>query len=208
MIDMRDSFDQQKCFMQLLFSTPCVTCKGRGKKIKRHCGACRGTARKWIEELLTLPIPAGVEDGMRLNVAGKGEAPLQGGRPGDLLVEITLLEDSSFERRGRDLHHHTLITFVEATLGGKVKVPTLEGSVQLEVPAGTQSGSKVRLKGKGLPTLHQKTKGDQFVHFQVWTPQNLNKAEVAQIEVLRSLSKLRPEAKKETSFFEKFKQLF
>ena len=198
----------QQGFMQLLFTSPCVACEGKGKKIKRRCGVCRGAGRSRVEELITLRIPVGVTEGMRLNVAGKGEAPLQGGQPGDLVVGIHLLKDQHLKQEGRDLHCRVLITFVQATLGGKVKVPTLEGFAEVEIVAGTQSGTKMRLKGKGLPTIHRESRGDQFVHLQVWTPQRLTKAEKAQIKSLSNLAKLYPEAEKTTSFFERLKQRF
>ncbi len=166
----------QAIFQQGLFriSRPCDACRGEGFVLRTPCGDCRGSGRTEGQKTLNVRIPAGVEDGMRLRVAGEGEAGLAGGVPGDLYVVISVGRHPIFEREGPDLHCEVPIPFTQAALGGQIDVPTLEGKVNLRIPEGTQSGKVLRLRGKGLPSLHGGQRGDQFVRIFVEVPTKLS----------------------------------
>ena len=147
----------------------CEACGGTGKKAP-SCSACQGRGRNPKQETITVAIPPGVEDGTRLRVAGKGEAGRRGGGPGDLYLQIQVEPDPRFERRGANLYLKLPISFSEAALGAKVEIPTPEGRTAIKVPPGSQSGSKLRLKGQGMPVPRSDQRGDLFAEIQVVTP--------------------------------------
>jgi molecular chaperone DnaJ len=147
----------------------CPACGGTGRRTS-PCPACEGRGRNPRTETVTVAIPPGVEEGTRLRVAGKGEAGRRGGGPGDLYLEIQVDSDPRFERRGANLYVHLPITFSEAALGAKVEIPTPDGPTHIKVPPGTQSGSKLRLKGLGMPVHRSSQRGDLFAEVQVVTP--------------------------------------
>lgn len=151
------------------FQRPCTACGGRGT-IAPACPECRGTGRHPKGETVTLAIPAGVEDGARLRAAGKGEAGRRGGGPGDLFLDIHVQPDSRFERMGPNLHVKLPISFTEAAMGAKVDVPTPEGKATLKVPPGVQAGTKLRLKGHGMPVPKSDQRGDLYAELVVVTP--------------------------------------
>jgi molecular chaperone DnaJ len=165
----------QTIYQQGLFriSRPCDACRGEGAVVRDPCRGCRGTGRTEGERSIKVRIPAGVEDGMRLRVAGEGEAGIAGGPPGDLYVVIRVQPHPLFERDGPDLVCEVPIPFVQAALGGEIEVPTLEGRVSLRIQEGTQSGKVLRLRGKGLPTVVAETRGDQLVRLFVEVPSRL-----------------------------------
>jgi molecular chaperone DnaJ len=165
----------QTIYQQGLFriSRPCDACRGEGAVVRDPCPGCRGTGRTEGERSIKVRIPAGVEDGMRLRVAGEGEAGIAGGPPGDLYVVIRVQPHPLFERDGPDLVCEVPIPFVQAALGGEIEVPTLEGRVSLRIQEGTQSGKVLRLRGKGLPTVAAETRGDQLVRLFVEVPSRL-----------------------------------
>ena len=148
----------------------CPECGGSGKKAP-SCPACEGRGRNPKHESITVAIPAGVEDGTKLRVAGKGEAGRRGGGPGDFFLEIQVDSDPRFERRGANLYLSLPISFSEAALGAKVEVPTPDSPATIKVPPGTQSGAKLRLKGHGMPIPKSDHRGDLFAEIQVMTPQ-------------------------------------
>ncbi|MGB0934634.1 MAG: molecular chaperone DnaJ [Alphaproteobacteria bacterium] len=154
----------------------CGTCKGQGTFIDSPCGDCAGQGRKRKEKTLSVSIPAGVEDGSRIRLAGEGEAGARGGMNGDLYVFIEVKSHSIFMREGADIHCRVPISMVKAALGGTIDVPTIDGSkARVTIPEGTQSGKQFRLKSKGMSVLRRSGRGDMYVHAHVETPVNLTK---------------------------------
>ena len=159
--------------------------------------------------MISINIPAGVGEGMQLNVAGKGNAAPRGGIPGDLLVSIEELEHTELKRDGNNLYYDLYINFADAVLGTSVEIPTLEGKAKFKIDAGTQSGKVFRLRGKGLPEVNSYHRGDLLVDVNIWTPQNLSSEEKALMEKIREAPNFQPQpGKKEKSFFERMKEYF
>ena len=148
----------------------CPDCGGKGSRAPA-CPECRGAGRHARQETVTIAIPPGVEDGARLRVAGKGEAGRRGGGPGDLYLQISMEPDKRFTRKGPNLEVALPISFAEAALGAKVPVPTPEGTENIKVPPGTQTGARLRLKGRGMPIPRSTQRGDLIVEVKVVTPQ-------------------------------------
>jgi molecular chaperone DnaJ len=154
----------------------CPACQGRGQVIEDPCPSCSGSGRVTRERTLSVNIPAGVEDGTRIRLAGEGEAGVRGGPPGDLYIFLALASHEFFQRDGADLYCRVPISMVTAAMGGDFEVPTIDGDkARVKVPAGTQSGTRMRLAGKGMPVLRSKQLGDMYVQVTVETPQNLTK---------------------------------
>jgi molecular chaperone DnaJ len=166
----------------------CPACHGRGQVIDDPCPTCSGAGRVMRERTLSVNIPAGVEDGTRIRLAGEGEAGLRGGPAGDLYIFLSIQPHEFFQRDGADLHCRVPISMVAAALGGDFEVPAIDGSkVRVKVPAGTQTGRRFRLSSKGMPVLRAKQTGDMYVQVVVETPQNLTKR---QRELLSEFEKL------------------
>ena len=166
---------------------PCEACGGTGRRAPA-CPECEGRGRNPRREAVTVNIPPGVEDGTRLRVAGKGEAGRRGGGPGDLFLQIQVEPDRRFERRGANLYLKLPVSFTEAALGTKVEVPTPDDSTTIRIPPGTQGGSKLRIKGQGMPLPRSKDqRGDLFAEVQVVTPQIQDERSK---ELLRELGEL------------------
>src|SRR3954465_12354477 len=154
----------------------CPACHGRGQTIEDPCPSGTGSGRVTRERALSVNIPAGVEDGTRIRLAGEGEAGVRGGPPGDLYIFLSLSSHPFFQREGADLHCRVPISMVAAALGGDFEVPTIDGNnTRVKVPEGTQSGRRFRLQGKGMPVLRSKQTGDMYVQVLVETPQKLTK---------------------------------
>ena len=169
----------------------CPTCHGRGQVIDDPCKVCGGGGRVTRERTLSVNIPAGVEDGTRIRLAGEGEAGLRGGPPGDLYIFLEVASHEFFQRDGADLYCRVPISMASAALGGEFEVPAIDGSkVKVKVPSGTQTGRRFRLAGKGMPVLRAKQTGDMYVQVAVETPQNLTKR---QRELLAEFEKLSSE---------------
>jgi len=169
----------------------CPTCQGRGQVIDDPCAACAGAGRVTRERTLSVNIPPGVEDGTRIRLAGEGEAGQRGGPPGDLYIFLGLAAHEFFQRDGADLHCRVPISMITAALGGDFEVPAIDGSkARVKIPAGTQSGHRFRLTGKGMPVLRAKQTGDMYVQVSVETPQKLTKR---QRELLAEFDKLSSE---------------
>ena len=184
----------------------CPTCQGRGQVIDDPCKDCGGAGRVTRERTLSVNIPAGVEDGTRIRLAGEGEAGVRGGPPGDLYIFLSLAPHEFFQRDGADLHCRVPISMVTAALGGECEVPAIDGSkARVKVPAGTQTGRRFRLSAKGMPVLRSKQIGDMYVQVAVETPQNLNKK---QRELLAEFDKLSSEDTQPESagFFSRVKE--
>jgi len=167
----------QVVFQQGFFrvSRPCDACAGAGEIVRERCSDCRGAGRVEGQQAIRVKVPAGVDDGMRLRLSGEGEAGIAGGPPGDLFVVLSLKPHPLFERDGADLHCQVPVSFVQAALGDEIEVPTLGGKVTLKVPAGTQTGKILRLRGKGVPTLRSSVRGDQLLHIFAEVPSKLSK---------------------------------
>ena len=184
----------------------CPTCHGRGQVIDDPCKVCGGGGRVTRERTLSVNIPAGVEDGTRIRLAGEGEAGLRGGPPGDLYIFLEVASHEFFQRDGADLYCRVPISMASAALGGEFEVPAIDGSkVKFKVPSGTQTGRRFRLAGKGMPVLRAKQTGDMYVQVAVETPQNLTKR---QRELLAEFEKLSSEVTQPESagFFSRVKE--
>jgi molecular chaperone DnaJ len=162
----------------------CGQCRGAGRVIRTPCEQCKGAGRVEREKQIEVKIPAGVETGSRLRLAGEGEGGVQGGPAGDLYVVIHVKEHDVFERQGNNLYASVPVTFAQAALGSEVTVPTLEGQEPLKVPAGTQTGTVFRLKGHGMPVLGGRGRGDLFVSVTVVTPTTLTREQRKLLEQL------------------------
>lgn len=186
----------------------CPGCQGRGQMIEDPCPSCGGSGRVNRERSLSVNIPAGVEDGTRIRLAGEGEAGVRGGPPGDLYIFLSLVPHQFFQRDGADLHCRVPISMVAAALGGEIEVPTIDkGQTKVRVPSGTQSGRRFRIATKGMPVLRSRQTGDMYVQVVVETPQNLTKRQqdlLAEFEKLSS-GETQPEA---AGFFTKVKDFF
>jgi len=184
----------------------CPTCHGRGQVIDDPCKVCGGGGRVTRERTLSVNIPTGVEDGTRIRLAGEGEAGVRGGPPGDLYIFLEVAPHEFFQRDGADLHCRVPVSMSSAALGGEFDVPAIDGSkVRVKVPAGTQTGRRFRLAGKGMPVLRAKQTGDMYVQVAVETPQNLTKR---QRELLAEFEKLSSEQTQPESagFFSRVKE--
>ena len=176
-------------FGQMIQESACPTCQGEGNTASDPCPSCHGSGREPSQTQVSVDIPAGVSEGNYLTVAGKGDAGMHGGEPGDLIVLIQEEKHDFFERHGIDVFCEIPITFSDAALGTSTMVPTLDGKVSLKVPPGTQSEKIFRLRGKGLPELHEHNHGDLLVKIHVQTPEKLSSEERQLFEKLASLEK-------------------
>jgi molecular chaperone DnaJ len=185
----------------------CPRCHGRGEVITEPCPKCQGSGRTMKEREITIKIPAGIEDGMTLRVAGEGEAGEQGGPRGDLLCEVHIKPHPLFKRAGADVYLELPIGFAQAALGAKIEVPTLRGRKELKISAGTQAGHVERMKGEGFPKLDGYGKGEQLVEMVVEVPQKLTKE---QERILREFAETEEKniSPERSSFLEKVKKLF
>jgi molecular chaperone DnaJ len=165
----------QLMFQQGFFriSRPCDACGGAGEVLRDRCPDCRGSGRVEGQQSLQVKIPAGVDHGTRLRLAGEGEAGIAGGPAGDLYVDVSIRPHPFFQRDGVNLHCQVPVPFVQAALGAEIEVPTLEGRETVRIPEGTQSGKLIRLRGKGLPALGGKARGEQIVEIFVEVPTKL-----------------------------------
>ena len=185
----------------------CPTCSGMGQSIKNPCTSCSGAGRVEKDRSLSVNIPAGVETGTRIRLAGEGEAGLRGGPTGDLYIFIEVAEHELFHREAQNLFCHVPVSMADAALGGDIEVPTIDGGrSRVKIPAGSQSGRQMRLRGKGMPALRGGGHGDMFIELAVETPVNLTSR---QKELLREFDKLSEDNNPESSsFFSKVKSFW
>jgi molecular chaperone DnaJ len=194
---------------QMQTVTTCPTCTGEGTTITNKCTNCKGEGRVYGEETVTIDIPAGVQDGMQLSVSGRGNAGERGGPNGDLIVLIEEEAHPQLHRDGLNVAFDLHITFPDAVFGTQLEVPTIDGRAKIKIPPGTQSGKIFRLKGKGFPSVNSYEKGDQLIHINVWTPQNISSDEKAMLEKLQNSQNFHPKPEKNaTSFFDKVREMF
>ena len=195
---------------QTVTYSTCQQCGGEGKVISNPCRSCGGTGLVRKRETIKVKIPAGVEAGMQMNISGEGHAAKNNGVNGDLLVVIEEQEHPNLKREGNNLYCTKIVSLPDAILGGEVEVPGIDGSYKIKVEPGTQSGTVVRLRGRGLPTVNgYGGTGDLYVKIAVWIPKKLEKDDKAVIESLRNKESFKPNPTKEDkSFFDKLKDLF
>ena len=173
-------------------SQPCPRCRGNGVIVEKPCKTCRGTGHERVTRRYAVKIPAGAKDGTRVRLKGKGEPGANGGPAGDLFVVASVDPSPLYERRDADLVLEVPLTYPEATLGATVEIPTPEGPVNLKVPAGTESGKLLRVKGRGAPKLKGGGKGDLLARIKVTVPQKLTKAEKEALEGFDKVLRERP----------------
>ena len=194
---------------QMVTTAACPSCNGQGKIITAPCKSCSGEGVEMKEEVTEIKLPAGIEDGMQLSMAGKGNYPPRGGVAGDLLILIEEEEHKYLKREGKNVHYDLCISFPDAVLGTTVEVPTIDGSVKVPIDAGTQGGKILRLRGKGIRPYNTYETGDQLIHVNVWIPQKLTKDERKEMEKLKVSENFVPDLdKQDRSFFDKVKEFF
>ena len=194
---------------QMATTSTCPTCHGVGKSVKSKPKDSDENGQKREEELIEINIPAGVGEGMTLNVSGKGNAGPFGGIPGDLLVQIEEEEHAELKRDGVNLYYDLYVNFADAALGATVEIPLVKGKAQVKIDAGTQSGKILRLKGKGLKEVNGYGQGDLLVNINVWTPQKLSDDEKKALEKLRESANFKPApGTRDKSFFQRVKEMF
>ena len=184
---------------------PCQKCGGTGKIIHQPCQECHGSGSVRHRRTIKVSIPAGIDDGQTISLRGQGHAGRNGGPSGDLLITIMVRPHDIFRREGTAVFCEAPITFTQAVLGGELEIPTIDGKVKYSIPEGTQTGTVFRLKGKGIPVLNGRGRGDQYVTVTIETPTNLNKE---QKEALRKFDATLGENnhQKQKSFFKKFRK--
>lgn len=187
-------------------SKTCPDCSGQGSQIKNKCPDCQGAGSKVENVRLQVKVPAGINVGQKLKLRGEGETGLNGGPSGDLYVVIDIAQHPFFQRDGEDVYCEVPISFTQAALGGEIETPTLEGSVKLKIPAGTQTAKKFRLKSKGISSLNGRTRGDQYVMVNVEVPSKLSDE---QRQLLERFAEISGESYPESqSFLKKMKDWF
>jgi molecular chaperone DnaJ len=187
----------------------CANCHGLGQVIKNPCKTCHGSGRIRKEKTLSVTIPAGIEEGSRIRLAGEGEAGLRGGTPGDLYIFLHVKPHKFFHRDGSNIYCQVPISMTTATLGGEIEVPSIDGhKVRVTIPEGTQSGKQFRLKGKGMSILRSSSRGDMYIQTQVETPVNLTKRQKELLEEFSNLEGKSHSSPLSEGFFSKIKEFW
>lgn len=199
----------QQTFLGPMASTAtCPDCNGEGKTITQKCTYCNGEGIVKQEEVVEFAIPAGVADGMTLSLKGKGNAARHGGVNGDLLVVIEEVADPELIRDGNDLIYNLMLDFPTAALGGSVEIPTINGRARVKIPAGTQPGKVLRLRGKGLPSTEGYGTGDELVNIMVYVPENLTDKERQTIESLKDSPNIKATDSVKNRIFSRLRHIF
>jgi molecular chaperone DnaJ len=187
----------------------CPTCNGEGSTVTAKCTPCKGEGRVYGEETISIDIPAGVQDGMQLSMSGKGNAGERGGSSGDLIIMIEEEQHEFLHRDGLNVSFDLYITIPDAIFGTSVEVPTIDARAKIKIPAGTQSGKIFRLKGKGFPEVQGYAKGDQLIHVNIWTPQEVSEEEKIALNKMQESENFKPKPiKGDKSFYDKVKEAF
>lgn len=200
--------NQQTIFGTMQSASTCPDCEGTGKVIDDKCSYCHGEGVERKEEVVSFNIPAGVQDGMTLTIAGKGNAPRHGGINGDLLVVIEEIKDPNLIRDGNDVIYNLMLDIPTATLGGSVEVPTITGRARLKIQPGTQPGKVLRLRGKGLPSTEGYGTGDELINVMVYIPENLTDDEKTAMERLRNSPNMQATEAVKHRIFSKLRHIF
>lgn len=194
---------------QMQTTTTCPGCQGAGKIITNKCGTCKGDGRVYGEETITIDIPAGVSEGIQLSMTGKGNAGERGGSAGDLIIGIEEIPHEHLQRENNDVIYSLHISFIDATLGTTVEIPTINNKAKIKIPPGTPSGKIFRLKGKGLPAINSYGTGDQLVEVNVWIPKTVSASEKSTLEKLKNSPNFQPNpGKSDKNFFDKMRDYF
>ena len=203
---------QRSMLGQLMSVTPCPTCGGEGRRIEVACRACNGRGTKPGEATLEVEVPAGVSSGDYITLRGRGGVGVRGGARGDVYVILEVEEDRRFVREGADLLFELPVTYAQAALGDRVEVPTVRGTVEVEIPRGTQSGTILRLRGEGLPRLQAQGRGDQLVQVVVWVPSELDAEEEKLVRALKEVGRPAPDRlapeRESSGFWSRVRQAF
>lgn len=200
---------QQSIFGAMQTASVCPSCGGEGKTVVKPCGKCGGDGLVKESEEISFKIPAGVAQGMQLNVQGKGNAARRGGVNGDLLVVIEEEEHQDFQRDGNDLIYTLFVSMTDAILGGEAEIPHFDSKLKIKIESGTQSGKILRLRAKGLPDVNGYGSGDLLVYIQIWTPKKVDKNERELLEKLSGSENFKPNpSKDERNFFDRMKKIF
>ena len=202
---------QRTMFGTMQSQSVCHTCGGKGKRIKEACPHCGGKGLVRKEEVVSISIPAGVADGMVVNVPGKGNAGRHNGLNGDIQVYIEEEDNDTFIRQDTDLIYNLLLDFPTAALGGEVRIPTIEGTkLKINIEPGTQPGTTKRLRGKGLPAVqgYGSGRGDIIVNISIYVPKTLSREEKHELEKMRDSDNFKSDNKTRKSIFDKFKNYF
>ncbi len=199
---------QQTMFGISQSAVECPQCHGEGKIITEKCTHCHGEGVVRKEETVSFSIPAGVQDGQTLTMRGKGNAAPHGGANGDLLIVIEEVKHPELIRDGNDIVYNLMLDLPTATLGGSVEVPTISGRARLKIPAGTQPGKVLRLRGKGLPSTDGYGAGDELVNVMVYIPENIGQQEKDAIESLRGKPGVTPDESTKNRIFSKLRHIF
>lgn len=190
---------------QMMTQSPCARCGGEGQVVEHPCDACHGHGRRNVDRRLTVTVPAGVDDGSRIRIGGSGEGGVRGGSPGDLYVYLKVAPHRYFRRVGLDTYADVPVSFPQAALGGPVTVRALDGELEVALAAGTQPGTVLRLRGRGMPAVRGSHRGDHHVTVHVTVPTTLNRQ---QRELLEEYARAGGDAVEERSFFERVKDAF
>ena len=193
----------QSIFGSVVTAATCPTCGGAGRLLKNPCLECRGQGRIEKTRRLAVRIPAGVDSGSQIRISGEGEAGLRGGPSGDLYVVLRVKGHAQLTRRDQDMIYELRVNIVQAALGDRIEIPTLEGAVEIAIPAGTQNGQSFRMAGRGMPDVRGGRRGDQYVVVQIVVPKDLNAEQKALLRKVGGLTG-KPE-KVSKSFFEKLR---
>ncbi|WP_017258352.1 molecular chaperone DnaJ [Pedobacter arcticus] len=194
---------------QMQTTSTCPTCNGEGSTITSKCNTCHGDGVTRGEETISINIPAGVSEGMQLSMSGKGNAAPRGGVPGDLIILIEETPHETLKREGINVIYDLHVSFVDATLGATIEVPTIDGKARIKLDPGTQGGKILRLKGKGIPEVNSYHKGDQLIQVNIWTPKIVSNEEREVLEKLKESQNFKPSpGKNEKSFFDRMKEYF
>jgi molecular chaperone DnaJ len=191
---------------QIVTAGPCGACGATGQVIPSPCEVCAGAGRVNGRSSVEVDVPAGIDDGQRLRLSGRGPAAPRGGPAGDLYVFLSVRRHQLFEREGADVHCRVPISMVQATLGAGIEVPTLDGKMaRINIPAGAQGGHQFRLRGKGMPIVRSSQRGDMYIEINVETPTNLT---AKQKELLKEFEKAGKTSPESEGFFSKVKEMF
>ncbi|MDR0364804.1 MAG: molecular chaperone DnaJ [Bacteroidales bacterium] len=200
---------QNTIFGRMQSTTICPNCRGEGKIITEKCTACAGEGVVKGEEVINIDIPKGVAEGMQMTIREKGNAARRGGIPGDLIVWIQEEKHPELQREGSNLLYEYSLSFPDAALGTTIEVPTVDGHARINVPAGTQPGKVMRLRGKGLPELNSYRTGDLLVHLNVWVPKKLTKEDEDKLQAMRESESFIPKKEEqEKNFWQRMKSYF
>jgi len=193
---------QRSIFGIIQSQAVCPRCHGTGKIIRENCTACGGKGYNRVKKTIEVKIPAGINNGQQIRVAGKGNRGANGGTNGDLYLEVVVAPHQNFEREGNDIHLTVPVDFIDVCIGTVLTIPTLYGDVDMKIPAGTQPNQIFKIKGKGVKDVRGSNFGDEFVHLNVKTPTDLNRDQKAALQSFKEASK------DKDSWFDKFKKAF